>query len=150
MAGNIVAVNRKARAEYTVLETVEAGLVLQGTEVKSLRDHRATLQDSFARVERRGAYLYNLHISPYAYGHQDNHDPRRTRKLLLHKAQLRDLRGRTTQKGLTLIPLKIYFRRGVAKIELAVARGKRHYDRREELKRREHDLEMRRAVRRRR
>ena len=140
-----IARNKKARFEYEVLETWEAGIVLQGTEVKSLRDGRANLQDAFARVDRGEVWLYNLHISPYEAGNRFNHDPTRTRKLLLHRQQIRKMIGQVEQKGLTLVALDIYFRRGKAKITLALVRGKKLHDKRETLRRRDVEREMERA-----
>lgn len=138
--------NRKARHEFEVLETLEAGLVLRGTEVKSLRDGRANLQDAFGRVDRGELVLYNLHISPYEAGNRYNHDPLRPRKLLLHRRQIRKLIGQVEVKGLTLVPLDIYFRRGVAKITLAVARGKKLHDKRHDLRRRDAEREIARSL----
>src|SRR3990167_2249404 len=125
-----VVTNRKAYHDYFIEETFEAGLVLRGTEVKSLREGRVNLKDSFARVEREELFLYNCHISPYSHGNISNHDPTRTRKLLLRKGEIEKLIGKTQQKGMTLIPLKIYFKRGWAKVELALAKGKKLYDKR--------------------
>jgi SsrA-binding protein len=134
--------NRKARHEYEVLETWEAGIVLQGTEVKALRDGRANLQDAFARVDRGEMWLYNLHISPYEQGNRFNHDPLRVRKLLLHRRELLKLVGKVDQKGLTLVPLDLHFRRGVAKATIALVRGKKLHDKREDLKKRDAQREM--------
>ena len=128
--------NRKARHEYHVLETLEAGLVLQGTEVKSLRSGKANLQDAYARFDGPELWLYNLHISPYESGNRFNHDPIRPRKLLLHRRQLRKLVGQVEQQGLTLVPLDLHFRGGVAKVNLGLVRGKKLHDRREDLKER--------------
>lgn len=138
----IVATNRKAWHDYLILETFEAGLVLVGTEVKSLREGRANLKDSFARIKNAEAYLYNAHISPYGQAGPNNHDPTRTRKLLLHRQEINKLIGRVAEKGLTLIPLKLYFKRGKAKVELALARGKKLYDKREVLRARVHEREI--------
>lgn len=137
--------NRRARHEYEVLEKFEAGIVLTGTEVKSLRAGKANLQDAFARFDRGELWLYNLHISPYEQGNRFNHDPLRPRKLLLQKRELRNLVGQVEQKGLTLIPLDIYFTRGIAKVTLALARGKQLHDKREDLRRRSAEREMERA-----
>ena len=139
--------NRKARHDYKVLDTYEAGLELRGTEVKSLREGRANLKDSYARVENGEAYLHNLHISEYTQANRFNHDPTRKRKLLLHGYEINRLRGRVEEKGLTLIPLKLYFKRGKAKVEIAVARGKREYDRRHDIARRDAQRETERAFR---
>lgn len=137
--------NRKARHEYHVLETWEAGVVLRGTEVKSLRQGRANLQDAFARVDGSELWLYNLHISPYEAGNRFNHDPLRPRKLLLHRQQIRKLIGQVEQKGLTLVPLEIYFTRGIAKVSLALVRGKKLHDKREDLRKRDAEREMERG-----
>jgi SsrA-binding protein len=134
--------NRKARHEYHVLETYEAGLVLQGTEVKSLRQGRANLQDSYARFDRGELWLLNLHISPYEQGNRFNHDPLRPRKLLLNHRELRKLVGSVEQQGLTLVPLDIYFKRGIAKATIALVRGKQLHDKREDLKKREHQRDV--------
>ena len=139
--------NRRARHEYEVLEKHEAGLVLTGTEVKSLRAGKANLQDAFARFERGELWLHNLHISPYEQGNRFNHDPLRPRKLLLHRRQLRKLVGQVEQQGLTLVPLEVYFRRGTAKITLALVRGKQLHDKRQDLKERDAQREMERAYR---
>ena len=145
-AGTSIAVrNRKARHEYQVLETWQAGIVLQGTEVKSLRDGKANLQDSFARLDGGELWLYNLHISPYEAGNRFNHEPLRPRKLLLHRRQLRKLIGQVEQKGLTLVPLDIHFQRGIAKVTLALVRGKKLHDKRDDLRRRDAEREIQRA-----
>jgi len=130
LSGKVVATNRRARHDYFIEETYEAGLSLLGTEVKSLRAGRASIKDSFARIENREVYLYNMHIPPYEYGNIANHDPIRTRKLLLNKAEIRKLIGKAKERGYTLIPLKVYFKRGYAKVELALAKGKQLYDKR--------------------
>jgi SsrA-binding protein len=136
-----IAANRRARHEFWIEETHEAGIALTGTEVKSLREGRANLTDAFARVDRGEVWLHHLHISPYAQGNIHNHDPLRTRKLLLHRREIIRLRAKTDQKGYTLVPLRLYFRRGVAKVELAVARGRHLYDKRERIA--ERDAERR-------
>ena len=147
----VVAENRRARHEYFIEETLEAGIALTGTEVKSLRLGRASLQDSFAWVESGEVLLYNLHISPYEKGNRFNHDPKRVRRLLLHKAEIRRLIGKTRQRGYTLIPLKLYFNsRGLAKVELALAKGKKLHDRREDIARREAERQIQQSLRRRR
>lgn len=122
--------NRRARFEYEILDTMETGLVLTGTEVKSLREGRANLQDAFARFDRGELWLHNLHISPYDPGNRFNHDPLRPRKLLMHHREMRRLIGNVEQKGLTLVPLDLHFRRGVAKVSLALVRGKKLHDKR--------------------
>lgn len=129
----IVAQNRKARRDYEVLDIYETGIVLEGTEVKSLRSGKANLKDGYAVVEEGEVILYNVHISPYEAASRFNHHPERPRKLLLHRAEIRRLIGRTEQRGLTLIPTKLYFKQGKAKIELALARGKKQYDKRREI-----------------
>jgi len=144
----IVATNRKAFHDYAIEEKFEAGMVLKGTEVKSIREGRVNLRDSYASVDGNEVILHHCHISPYSHGNIMNHDPLRPRKLLLHRKEINKLLGRTQQKGLTLVPLRIYFTaRGFAKVELALARGKKQYDRREEMREREADREMERARR---
>jgi SsrA-binding protein len=133
----VVISNRKARHDYFIHDTIEAGLVLKGTEVKSLRNGNANLQDSYALVKDGEVWLFAMHISPYEHGSFDNHDPRRTRKLLLSKREIRRLLGRVQEKGLTIIPLSVYFKGPYAKVELAIAQGKRSYDKREALKQRD-------------
>ena len=145
----VIARNPRARHDYHVLETWEAGLVLTGTEVKSLRAGRASLIGAFARVKGGEVWLEALHIPPYDAGNRHNHDPLRTRKLLLHRREVRRLIGAVEQKGLTLVPLDLYFKRNHAKVTIALARGKQEHDRREDIKRREAEREMARAARRR-
>jgi SsrA-binding protein len=142
----IVVQNRKARHEFQILEKWEAGLVLQGTEVKSLRMGRANLQDAFAIFNRGELWLQNLHISPYEYGNRFNHEPLRPRKLLMSRREIRKLIGQVEQKGLTLVPLDIYFRRGIAKTTIALARGKKLHDKRDDLRRRADERDMERAL----
>jgi len=142
----VVARNRKARHEYDVLETFEAGMALKGPEVKSLRAGKASFQDAFARIDRGEVWLHSLHISPYEQANRANVDPLRARKLLLNRHEIRSLIGKVEEKGLTLVPLEIYFKRGYAKILLALARGRKLHDKREELKRRIQDREARRAM----
>jgi len=141
----IVATNKKAYHDYHIEESYEAGIMLKGTEVKSLREGRANLKDSFARVENEEIFLYNCHISPYSHGNIANHDPLRTRKLLMHKVEIQRLMGKMMQKGYTLLPLKIYFKDGKAKVELALAKGKKQYDKREDIKKRDAAREMEKA-----
>jgi SsrA-binding protein len=144
----IVIVNRKARHDYFIEETVEAGLVLTGSEVKSIRDGRANLVDSFARISRGEAFISNVHISLYDPAHRQNHEPTRSRKLLLHRGEIDRLEGKLKQQGLTLIPLRIYFNaRGRAKIELGLGRGKKLHDKRQSIKEREAKRETARAMR---
>lgn len=138
--------NHKARRDYFILETVEAGLELKGTEVKSLRQARASIDDAFARIERGECWLYNAHIAPYEFGNRYNVDPRRPRRLLLHKRQIRYLAGRLSSKGMALIPLRIYFAKRFAKVLLGVAKGKTQIDKREDMKRRDHEREITRAL----
>ena len=146
MARKIIAVNRKARRDYEILESFEAGIVLTGTEIKSLREGRINFKDSYARVQGGEVFLVNAHISPYSHGNVQNHDPLRERKLLLHKSEIKRLRGKTEEKGLTLVPLQAYFIRGRAKVELALARGKARYDKRETIKRRVTQREVEREL----
>ncbi|MGD2068429.1 MAG: SsrA-binding protein SmpB [Gemmatimonadota bacterium] len=142
----VVATNRKARHEYEVLETYEAGIVLRGPEVKSVREGKIGFQDAFARLEGGEVWLYNLHISPYEQANRYNEDPLRTRKLLLRREEIDKLVGRVEEKGLTLVPMQLYFRRGYAKVQLALARGRKLHDKREKLKRKIQDREARKAM----
>ncbi|MBT8337508.1 MAG: SsrA-binding protein SmpB [Gemmatimonadetes bacterium] len=144
----VVASNRKARHEYEVLDTVEAGLVLKGPEVKSVRDGKVAFQDAFARIDRGEAWLHSFHISPYEQANRFNPDPVRPRKLLLNRDEIRRLAAKVDEKGLTLVPLDIYFRRGVAKMTIAVARGRKLHDKREKLKKQTQDREAQRAIQR--
>lgn len=139
--------NKMARRDYFIEDTFEAGIVLVGTEVKSLRDGRANLKDSYARVRDEEIYLYDLHIAPYTHGNRANHDPLRVRKLLLHKREIRRLYGKSQEKGLALVPLRMYFRNGKVKVELGVGRGKKLYDKREDIKLREDQRDMERGFR---
>lgn len=142
----MVARNRKARHEYEILASYEAGVALRGPEVKSLRGGGVSFQDAFARVESGEVWLHNLHISPYEQANRFNVDPVRPRRLLLTRQEIRQLAVKTEEKGLTLVPLEIYFTRGYAKVELAVGRGKKLHDKRETIKRRQQDREARRAM----
>ncbi len=142
----IITTNRKARHDYFIVETIEAGIVLRGTEVKSLRLGRANLKDSHAVVLRGELWLLHTHISPYDHGNIYNHDPVRPRKLLLHKREIKRLIGKVEEKGMTLIPLRMYFKRGVAKVELGLVRGKRLYDKRRDITKRDSDREMQREL----
>ncbi len=137
----LIASNRKAFHEYHVLDKLEAGIALTGTEVKSLREGAVNLKDSYVTVKNGEAYLFGAHISPYSHGNLQNHDPERTRKLLLHRREIDRLETQVTEKGLTIVPLRLYFKRGVVKAELGVVRGKKLYDKRESEKRREADRE---------
>jgi len=143
----LVTENRKARHDYEILETFEAGMVLTGSEVKSLRAGRANLKDSYARIDRDEAFLLNAHISPYAAASHFGHEPERNRKLLLHRSEIDKLNGRIQERGLTVIPLKIYFKNGRAKVLIGVGRGKKAYDKRESIKEREMRREADRATR---
>lgn len=143
----VITENRKARHDYHIDEVLEAGLVLQGTEVKSIRGRRVNLKDSFARVENNEVFLHNMHISPYEQGNRNNHDPLRTRKLLLNRSEIRRLIGLAREKGMTLVPLRLYLKRGRVKVELAVARGKKLYDKRQDLAERTANREIERAFR---
>jgi SsrA-binding protein len=143
----LIASNRRAHHDFEVLETFEAGLVLRGTEVKALRDGRADLKESYARIEREEGWLFGCHISPYAQGNRANHDPVRPRKLLLHKAEIRRLLGKVKERGLTMVPLRLYFREGRAKIELGLARGRKTLDKRHVIREREERREMAREIR---
>ncbi len=142
-----MASNRRARRNFEILDTFEAGLVLLGSEVKSLRAGQADLKDAYATIRGGEAWLENLHIAPYAFARDGGHEPERRRKLLLHRRQIDRLAGTLAEKGLTLIPLAIYFSEGRAKVELGLARGKRTYDKRRELRRKEEEREMDRARR---
>lgn len=141
-----IAENRKAFHDYHILETFEAGIALLGTEVKGIREGQANLRDSFARVDRGEVWLFNVHINPYSHRGYVDHDPKRKRRLLLHKHEIRKLIGKTVEKGLTLVPTKMYFKNGKVKVALALAKGKDVHDKRETLRRREVDRETRAAV----
>jgi SsrA-binding protein len=141
-----VADNRKAGFDYHLLETFEAGIVLLGTEIKAIREGHVQLRDAFCRMDRGEAYLLNAHIGQYSHGGYSTHDPTRTRKLLLHRTELNKLLGKTVEKGLTVVPLKMYFKNGRIKVAIALARGKKAYDKRETIRRREADRETRAAV----
>ena len=147
-AGNdaLLADNRKARHDYEILETFEAGLVLLGTEVKAIREGRVNLRDSYAVVDKGEVWALNIHISPYSHRGYADHEPLRKRKLLLHKQEIRKLIGRTVEKGLTLVPLRMYFKHGKVKMAVGLARGKKSHDKRETIKKREADRETRAAV----
>ena len=145
--GNVIAQNKKARHDYFIEDTYEAGIVLKGTEIKSIRARRVNLKDSFARVQNGEVFLHNMHISPYEQGNRYNHDPLRTRKLLLHKKEISKLIGKTKEQGYSLIPLKIYIKDGFAKVLIGLAKGKKKYDKREDLKRKAANREIERAFR---
>jgi len=137
MAEKMICQNRKARHDYHIITSYEAGLVLRGSEVKSCREGNANLKDSHARIKDGELYLVNTHISPYTYANQLNHDPLRERKLLLHKSEIKKLYGKIKERGLTLIPLKMYFKNGKVKVEMAIAKGKKTHDKREDIKRKD-------------
>jgi SsrA-binding protein len=142
----LVADNRKAGHDFHLLEQFEAGVVLVGTEVKAIREGRVNLRDSFCKMQGRDAYLLNVHIGQYSHGGYATHDPMRPRKLLLHKEELNKLLGKTTERGLTIVPLRMYFKNGRVKVTVALAKGKKIYDKRETMRRREADRETRAAI----
>jgi SsrA-binding protein len=146
LAQSNIAENRKAYHDYHLLETFEAGLVLLGTEVKAIREGRANLRDSFARVENGEVFIYNMNISPYSHRGYAAHEPLRRRKLLLHRDEIRKLIGKTVEKGMTLVPVRMYFKNGRVKVAVSLAKGKKEYDKRETMKRREADRETRAAI----
>jgi SsrA-binding protein len=141
-----IAENRKAFHDYHILDTLEAGIVLLGTEVKAIREGRVNLRDSFARVEDGEVFLYNVNISPYSHRGYAEHEPLRRRKLLLHRDEIRKLIGKTVEKGMTLVPLRLYYKDGRVKVAVSLAKGKKDYDKRETIKRREADRETRAAI----
>ncbi len=146
LAQTNIAENRKAFHDYHILDTWEAGMVLLGTEVKSIREGRVNLRDSFARIERGEVWLYNVHISAYSHRGYADHEPLRQRKLLMHRDEIRKLIGKTTEKGMTIVPTRMYYKSGRVKVEVGLAKGKKDYDKRETVKRREADRETRAAV----
>ena len=143
----VVASNRRARREYEILDTFEAGIALLGPEVKSLRNGKASLSDGYGVVRRGEVFLINVHIGPYEKAWRENAEPRRERKLLLHRAEISRLEGKVVERGLTLIPLQLYFKNGRAKVELGLCRGKRRYDKRESIRRRETERDLQRELR---
>ena len=143
-AKHVLLHNRKARHEYAIQESFDAGLSLSGTEVKSVRAGRANIQDAFAKVEDNEVWLHNMHVAPYEHGTHWNLDPRRRRKMLLHRREITEIRAKLEQKGLTLVPLRLYFQRGYAKVELGLGRGKKLYDRREDIARKDVEREQQR------
>ena len=145
-AQSSVAENRKAFHDFHLMETFEAGLVLLGTEVKAIREGRVNLRDSFARVEDGEVFLYNVNISPYSHRGYADHEPLRRRKLLLHRSEIKKLIGKTVEKGMTLVPVRLYFKNGRVKVAVSLAKGKKDYDKRETIKRREVDRETRAAM----
>ncbi|ELK48007.1 SsrA-binding protein SmpB [Halobacillus sp. ACCC02827] len=144
--GKTLAQNKKARHDYHIEETFEAGIVLQGTEIKSIRNGRLNLKDSFARINKGEVFLHNMHISPYEQGNIFNHDPTRARKLLLHRKEINQLIGQTQQKGYSVVPLKVYIKNGVAKVLIGLGKGKKKYDKREDLKQKQQKREIDRAM----
>ena len=144
----IVSTNKKARFNYGIIEKIEAGIALKGTEVKSIRNRNVSIGESYAQIKDDEVFLHNLHISPYEQGNRENHDPIRVRKLLLHKREIKKLVARTQQKGLSLVPLSIYLRKGKIKVELAIGRGKRLVDKREAIKKKTIEREIERIVKR--
>jgi SsrA-binding protein len=145
--GKVVAQNKKARHDYHIEETFEAGIVLQGTEIKSIRAGKANLKDSFARVQNGELFLHNMHVSPYEQGNRYNHDPFRTRKLLLHRKEINKLLGATKEQGYSIVPLKMYLKNGYAKVLIGLAKGKKNYDKRQDLKKKDAKREIERAFR---
>ncbi|MBM7713911.1 SsrA-binding protein SmpB [Siminovitchia sp. FSL H7-0308] len=145
--GKLVAQNRKANHDYFIEDTYEAGIVLKGTEIKSIRAGRVNLKDAYARIQNGEVFLHNMHISPYEQGNRYNHDPLRTRKLLLHRKQINKLIGETKEQGYTLVPLKLYLKNGFAKILIGLGKGKKQYDKREDLRRKEAKRDIERAFR---
>jgi len=143
---NVVARNKKARHNYFILETLECGIVLTGTEMKSVRASKISIQDAFCQVENEELFIFNMHIAKYSQGNRFNHDETRKRKLLAHKRQIKRLMGKVAQEGLTIIPLEVYIVRGYAKVEIALAKGKKQYDKRETLKRKQVDREIHRRL----
>ena len=144
----IVSTNKKARFNYEIIEKIEAGIALKGTEVKSIRNRNVSIGESYAQIKDDEVFLHNLHISPYEQGNRENHDPIRVRKLLLHKHEIKKLVAKTQQKGLSLVPLSIYLRKGKIKVELAIGRGKRLVDKREAIKKKTIEREIERIVKR--
>jgi SsrA-binding protein len=145
--GKIICQNKQARRNYFIDNTIEAGIVLVGTEVKALREGMANINDSYARVKDGEVFLYDMRISPYSHGNRSNHDPVRIKKLLLHKREIRKLYGKSREKGLNLIPLRAYFKNGRVKVELGIGRGKKLYDKREDMKQKDDKRDMERALR---
>lgn len=145
-AERLIAENRKAMHDFHLYETFEAGMVLQGTEVKSIREGRVNLRDSFARVEQGEIWVYNIHISAYSHRGYADHEPTRRRKLLLHRQEIRKLIGKTVERGMTLVPLRLYFKRGRIKLAVSLAKGKQAHDKRDTIRKREVDRETRAAL----
>ncbi|MBG9586723.1 SsrA-binding protein SmpB [Cytobacillus firmus] len=145
--GKMVAQNKKAYHDFAIEETYEAGIVLQGTEIKSIRAGKVNLKDSYARIQNNEIYLFGMHVSPYEQGNRYNHDPLRTRKLLLHRKEISKLIGESKEVGYSIVPLKMYLKNGYAKVLIGLARGKKKYDKREDLKKKEAKREVERAFR---
>ncbi len=145
--GKQLAQNKKAYHDFFIEETFEAGIVLQGTEIKSIRKGKANLKDAFAKIERGEIYLYNMHVSPYEQGNRYNHDPLRTRKLLLHRKEINKLIGETKEVGYTIVPLKLYLKNGYCKVLIGLGKGKKQYDKRDDLKKKEAKRDIERAFR---
>ena len=143
----VLATNRKARRDYDILESHEAGIELKGTEIKSIRQHHASIDDSFARIEGQELFLYNMHVNPYAQGGIYNEDPVRPRKLLMHRKEITRLGGLLSMRHVTLVPLRLYQKRGLVKVELAVGKGKRVFEKRDRIRERETDREIQRSLR---
>ena len=147
MSEKIVSKNRKARFNYELIETYEAGLVLQGSEIKSIRAGQISINEAYVRVDGDEAWLIDAHVAPYAMATHNNHEPRRQRKLLLHKYEIKKLYGKVNEMGFSLIPLRVYFKKGKAKIQIALARGKKRHDKRETIRRRDEQRDLDRAMR---
>lgn len=145
--GKVVAVNKKANHDFAIEETIRAGIVLQGTEIKAIRNSKVQLRDAFVRIRNNEAWISNMHISPYDHGNQFNHDPLRSRKLLLHKKQISTLLGRTKEQGFAIVPIKMYLKDGFAKVLIGVGKGKKDYDKRQDLKKKDAKREIDRALR---
>jgi len=141
-----ITINRKVRHEYAILQTIEAGIVLQGTEVKSCREGKVSLVDSYAQVKANEVWLVGMHINPYKQGNINNHEPTRTRKLLLNRSEIKKLIGKVKEKGLTLIPYRVYFRNGKVKVELVLAKGKKVYDKRQDIRKRDFQRDQERKI----
>jgi len=150
MASDNIATNKKARFQYELLEKFEAGIELRGSEVKSLRDRKVSLNESFARVIGEEIFLFGMNISPYEPANRSNHEPTRQRKLLLHKREIRKIAGKTAERGLTIVPVSVYFKNGIAKVQIAIAKGRTKYDKRHAIKKRDDERSIRREQRRRR
>ena len=146
MSIKVVATNRKARYEYEIIETIEAGIVLTGTEIKSVRAGNVSLKEGFAVIKNGEVWLMDVHIAPYRHGHRDNPDPRRPRKLLLHRREIDRIQGKLAEKGWTMVPLRLYLKNNRAKVELALVRGKKKYDKRRDIAKRDAERDVRRAL----